>query len=68
MGWYLYLPRSHKDGSNQKGHDTIDIYAHDVAAIVAYKNTPDFEALNDTFERLEAGYRNDESTEEVSLT
>ncbi len=49
MGWYLYLAPTEQDA---KPDDKAAVYAHNVAGIIAYKGSTDYDALNATFEKL----------------
>jgi hypothetical protein len=62
MGWYTY---EQVDRAAYKSYasDTIEISGHDVAAVVAWRGTGEFEALDKTFSMLEKSYR--KSSEKV---
>lgn len=66
MGWYTY---EHVDASNRNpvhSADSIQVSGHDVAAVVVWKDTEEFEALDKTFRTLEENYQN--NSEEVFLS
>lgn len=57
MGWYIY---EHSDGSNRSPaypSDTVQVSGHDVATVVVWSGTEQFEALNSTFSLLERNYQ-----------
>lgn len=56
MGWYTYEKVNH---SNHKhySNDEVAISGHDVAALVVWRGTDEFEALDKTFSMLEINYR-----------
>ncbi len=64
MGWYTY---TQADQAINKGSpsDTIEILGHNVAAMIVWKGTIEFETLNKTFSMLEKNYR--KNAEEVLL-
>jgi hypothetical protein len=47
MGWYTYEPDSKKHPG-----DTIEVSGHDVATVIAYRGTENFDALKKTFSDL----------------
>jgi hypothetical protein len=62
MGWYTY---EHVDTTNQKAaypDDQIQVSGHDIAAIVVWKGTPEFEALDRTFRQLTDNYQRNSVT------
>lgn len=64
MGWYTYEqvdPAAHK----HYGSDTVAVSGHDVATLVAWGGTEEFEVLDKTFSMLENNYRN--NSEEMLL-
>ena len=57
MGWYTY---EHVDGDKRNQEyrdDAVQISGHDVAAVMAWKGTPQYPTLDATFSLLEANYR-----------
>src|SRR5260370_14255888 len=57
MGWYTY---EHIDGSNRRAAypaDTLHVSGHDMATVVEWSGTEEFEALNETFKMLEKNYQ-----------
>lgn len=66
MGWYTY---EHVDASLRNPAypaDSVQVSGHDVAAVVVWKDTEEFEALDKTFRMLEKNYQN--NSEEVFLS
>lgn len=64
MGWYAY---KHVDQSSDKSlaSDAVEILGHNIAALVVWKGTGEFEALDKTFSMLEKNYQ--KNSEEVLL-
>src|SRR5690242_4559882 len=51
MGWYIYESAS-QNNARGAASDSVEISGHDVAALVVWKGTREFEALNKTFSSL----------------
>jgi TIR domain len=56
MGWYTFEQKRRGD-DKANPDDTIDVSGHDRAAVVVYKGTNEFQALDQTFSILEKNYR-----------
>ena len=64
MGWYIYR---HVDEFTDKSMaaDDVELLGHNIAALVVWKGTPEFEVLDKTFSKLEKNYQ--KNSEEVLL-
>lgn len=47
MGWYFYGPDSIKHPE-----DSMDVSGHDIATVIAFRGTENFDALSDTFRKV----------------
>jgi hypothetical protein len=54
MGWYTYEQDQVSDV--RFPDDTVAVFGHDTAVVVARKGTPEFDALYKTFKRLANNY------------
>ncbi len=57
MGWYTYEATDESNRNPAYPTDTVQISGHDVAAVVVWSGTKEFEALNETFSMLEKNYQ-----------
>jgi hypothetical protein len=64
MGWYIYERAENLSNSNYAS-DTIEVSGHDVAALVVWRDTDEFNELEKTFSLLEKNYQ--KHAEKVSL-
>ncbi|HLG60638.1 MAG TPA: hypothetical protein VKY19_01815 [Ktedonosporobacter sp.] len=64
MGWYLYEHQAHPHHPDFK-NDTTEISAHDVAAIVVFAGTSEYNKLLKTFQALEENFQ--QHAEEVQF-
>jgi hypothetical protein len=64
MGWYVYKHVDQFTDKNMAG-DEVELLGHNIAVLVVWKGTPEFEALNKTFNMLEKNYQR--NSEEVRL-
>lgn len=56
MGWYVYKHVDQFTDTEMAG-DEVELLGHNIAALVVWKGTPEFEALNETFDMLEENYQ-----------
>lgn len=56
MGWYIYEQAENLANSSYAS-DTIEVSGHDVAALVVWKDTEEFNELEKTFSLLEKNYQ-----------
>ncbi len=64
MGWYTYESVA-QTISRVSASDSVEVSGHDVAALVVWKGTSEFEALNKTFSKLEENYRGNSEVVQV---
>jgi hypothetical protein len=57
MGWYTYEHVEDDTRNKEYRDDEVQISGHDVAAVMAWKGTPQYLTLDATFAMLEANYR-----------
>jgi hypothetical protein len=64
MGWYIY-EKAENLANSSYASDTIEVSGHDVAALVVWRDTEEFNELEKTFSLLEKNYQ--KHAEKVSL-
>jgi len=57
IGWYTYEAVDDTNKSHKHPKDIIQVSGHDVAALIVWRRTDEYEALNRTFSILEANYK-----------